>query len=37
MNLNAEVVPLTRYDQVIWLNEQKKLLEKSLEFYSPFR
>ena len=32
MNLNVEVVPLTRYDQVIWLNEQKKLLEKSLEF-----
>jgi hypothetical protein len=32
MNLNTEVVPLTRYDQVIWLNEQKKLLEKSLEF-----
>jgi len=32
MNLNSEVVPLTRYDQVIWLNEQKKLLEKSIEF-----
>jgi hypothetical protein len=32
MNLNSEIVPTSRYEQVIWLNEQKRLLEKSLEF-----
>jgi hypothetical protein len=31
MDLGSEVVPASRYDQVIWLHEQKKLLEKSLE------
>ena len=32
MNLGSNIVPTTRYDQVIWLNEQKKLLQKSVEF-----
>lgn len=32
MNLSKEVVPNSRYDQVIWLNEQNKLLAKSIEF-----
>jgi very-short-patch-repair endonuclease len=32
MNLGQEAVPNSRYDQVIWLNEQSKLLDKSSEF-----
>ena len=32
MNLSSSVVPTSRYDQVIWLNEQKKLLQKSIDF-----
>ena len=32
MNLSSSVVPISRYDQVIWLNEQKKLLQKSIDF-----
>ncbi len=32
MNLDQDVVPNSRYDQVIWLNEQSKLLEKSSAF-----